>query len=132
MTDKLLEKEDSAESQKNKLLEMKKSASDSLKGSFKESLIQTGMTIDTSSNAGISDSLSKLNAPGVQLTMREYNLLKNFQSNLKYQSHDEIIERIGGSGGKFQIFSYIMCLILFSTEAFLIYNLAFLNLVPYY
>lgn len=25
-----------------------------------------------------------------------------------------------------------MCLILFSTEAFLIYNLAFLNLVPFY
>jgi len=78
ISDNILEKEDSAESQRKKLLEMKKTASDSLKGSFKESLIETGMTIDTSSNAGISDSLSKLNAPGVQLTMREYNLLKNF------------------------------------------------------
>ena len=47
-------------------------------------------------------------------------------------SHDEIIERTGGSGGRFQIISYVMCLILFSTEAFLIYNLAFLNLVPFY
>ena len=53
-------------------------------------------------------------------------------SNCKYLDHDEIVKRMGGSFGRFQIVAYIMCLILFSTEGFLIYNLAFLNLEPKY
>ena len=53
-------------------------------------------------------------------------------ANFKYMDHDEIIARVGGSFGRFQIIAYIMCVILFSTEGFLIYNLAFLNLEPKY
>ena len=53
-------------------------------------------------------------------------------ANFKYMDHDEIIARIGGSFGRFQIIAYLMCLILFSTEGFLIYNLAYLNLEPHY
>lgn len=50
----------------------------------------------------------------------------------KYLKHDEIIERIGGSCGRFQIMSYYATMVAFITEGFLIYNLAFLNLLPKY
>ena len=53
-------------------------------------------------------------------------------SQIKYLKHDDVIERIGGSAGVFQIVSFLVCMIVFSTEAFLIYNLAFLNLEPVY
>ena len=53
-------------------------------------------------------------------------------SQVKYLSHDEVIERMGGSAGAFQIIAFTVCMIVFSTEAFLIYNLAFLNLEPAY
>ena len=53
---------------------------------------------------------------------------KQFQ----YLKHDEIIERIGGSMGRFQWIAYYATLVGFCTEGFLVYNLAFLNLLPQY
>lgn len=53
-------------------------------------------------------------------------------STFKYCEHDDIINLIGGSFGRFQILAYLMCMILFSTEGFLIYNMAYLTLEPKY
>ena len=64
--------------------------------------------------------------------MKELNQFSTQMKTMKYMQHDEIINMIGGSFGRFQMLAYVMCLILFSTEGFLIYNLAYLNLEPKY
>lgn len=61
--------------------------------------------------------------------------MKQFKAKFKktiYFRHDDIIKRMGGSIAHFQRIAYVACLISFSTEAFLVYNLAFLNLQPKY
>ena len=64
--------------------------------------------------------------------MEEMKWYKAKLSRCTYFRHDEIIARLGGSLTKFQKLAYIACLISFSTEAYLIYNLAFLNFLPSY
>jgi hypothetical protein len=72
-------------------------------------------------------------ASGQQPTHKELQQFrKNVMSQFKYLKHDDVIARTGGSAGAFQVLSFTVCLIVFSTEAFLIYNLAFLNLQPVY
>ena len=66
------------------------------------------------------------------LSMEQVGLLKRQQSKSAYFKHDEIVERLGGSFTRFHQVAYFACLINFSTEAFLVYNLAFLNLLPNY
>ena len=55
--------------------------------------------------------------------------IKRQMSQYKYLKHDEII---GNSREKFQIMAFISCLIAFSMEGYLVYNLAYLNLLPIY
>ena len=62
--------------------------------------------------------------------MDQLKLLKFKLSRVVYFKHDEIVARIGGSTTRFHKLAYMACLISFSTEAYLIYNLAFLNLLP--
>ena len=64
--------------------------------------------------------------------MAEVSRFKMLMGKMKYRTHDEIIERFGGSLNRFQVLAYMMALVMFSTEAFLVYNLAFLTLIPPY
>jgi len=64
--------------------------------------------------------------------MSDINYFRMKFKQFKYLKHDEIIERIGGSCGRFQFISYYATMIAFVTEGYLIYNLAFLNLLPEY
>jgi hypothetical protein len=67
-----------------------------------------------------------------KFTIKELHQLKRQMSNFKYMDHDDIIRKMGGSFSRFHILAYIMCLTLFSTEGFLIYNLSYLTLEPKY
>lgn len=55
--------------------------------------------------------------------------VKRQMSQYKYLKHDEIID---SASSKFQIVAFASCLIAFSMEGFLVYNLAYLNLLPIY
>ena len=52
--------------------------------------------------------------------------------NFRYHNHDEIIAKLGGSAGFFQVMVFLASVISFATEGFLIYNLAYLNFLPTY
>lgn len=52
--------------------------------------------------------------------------------NFRYLKHDDIISMLGGSAGFYQAMVFLASCISFSTEGFLVYNLAFLNFLPTY
>lgn len=75
---------------------------------------------------------SVVHNPRAKFSIKELHQLKRQMSNFKYIDHDEIIRNMGGSFSRFHILAYMMCLTLFSTEGFLIYNLSYLTLEPKY
>mmetsp|Transcript_6148 Transcript_6148/g.9877 ORF Transcript_6148/g.9877 Transcript_6148/m.9877 type:complete len:254 (+) Transcript_6148:84-845(+) len=80
-----------------------------------------------------SDHHSKTDQLSTAINLDQLKKLKKLLAhNIKYFNHDEIISRTGGPWGRFQLIVLFACLISFSTEGFLIYNLAYLNLPPPY
>jgi hypothetical protein len=61
--------------------------------------------------------------------MNNRELVKKLMNQYRYLKHDEIIEN---SFSKFQVIAFCSCLIAFSVEGYIIYNLAYLNLLPIY
>ena len=92
---------------------------------------QTSLDEANSHPKSNADRLQALHARGAKLSLQELTALKKIMGQTHYHKHDDLLRSLKGRTiNKFQIFAFLNCLVAFSTEAFLIYNLSFLNLMP--